>query len=93
MPLIPQSDYQWLVDLYDQDRNGELSKAEAAFAYFTQFPYGTGYGFEDAWYYLDSDYSEQLDVEELKGLDYIDLGYAQRTRDLAQSQRERLRRK
>ena len=69
VPLYPESDYQWLIDLYDQDQNGELSKAEAAFAYFTQYPWGNGYEFEYIWSYIDSDYSQQVNADELKGLD------------------------
>lgn len=81
VPLYPESDYQWLIDLYDQDQNGELSKAEAAFAYFTQYPWGNGYEFEYIWSYIDSDYSQQVNADELKGLDdlYISSGVYSQT--------------
>lgn len=81
VPLYPESDYQWLIDLYDQDQNGELSKAEAAFAYFTHYPWGNGYEFEYIWSYIDSDYSQQVNADELKGLDdlYISGGVYSQT--------------
>jgi len=78
-PLIPKVDYSWLLDLFDQNQDGELSKAEAAYAYFTEYPWGSGYEFEGLWWFLDQDYSQQIDENELQSLQHWNAtSYAQR---------------
>lgn len=78
-PLIPKVDYSWLLDLFDQNQDGALSKAEAAYAYFTEYPWGSGYEFEGLWWFLDQDYSQQIDENELQSLQHWNAtSYAQR---------------
>lgn len=72
-PLVPVIDFTWLFDLYDRNQDGELNKAEAAYAYFDHNPEGNGTEFENVWSALDWDEDGQLDSEELEELKYFDI--------------------